>query len=82
MSIKSTHYVTREFAIEAIIHKSEELQEYTDDQISDILESIIHNGFYNFSIVTEEQIEKERNSIYGGRYFDSVYELPSPNDAY
>jgi hypothetical protein len=68
--------------IDIIQHKANLLDDYPDEYIAEILESIIYNGFYNFSIVSEEDLEKEKNSEYGGRYFDNVYSLPETNDAW
>ncbi len=71
MSIKSTHDVTREFAIQVITMK---LMALKDRQLELILEECIHNGFYNFSIV--ESI-KESNF-----YLDDLNNLPEYNDAW
>lgn len=73
MSIKTTHSVTREFAIEAIMKKIEE-GELTDNQISNLLEESIHNGFYNFMIVDDLDGE---NWI-----LDDLDNLPEYNDAF
>lgn len=50
MSIKTTHKVTKDFAIKAIMVK---LHECNDNQLENILEEAIHNGFYNFRIVDD-----------------------------
>jgi len=77
MSIKSTHIVTRKFAIEAILAKMNEIEKLTDGDLEDLLEEVIHNGFYNFSIVSEEEFKNNtRPSL------DNVYDLPSRNDAW
>ncbi len=70
MSIKTTHQVTREFALAAIAVK---LQSATDEQLEDILEEAIHNGFYNFVIVDK----LDSNYI-----LDDITDLPEYNDAY
>ena len=78
MSIKSTHRVTRQFAKEVIERK---LSNVDDNQLANILEEVIHNGFYNFMIVSEEELAKEKKSEWG-LYLDDVYNLPVYNDAY
>lgn len=78
MSIKSTHAVTRQFALDAIKMK---LEQTTDDQLENILEEIIHNGFYNFVIVPEQDLEKLKNSEFS-RILDDLENLPEYNDAY
>jgi hypothetical protein len=42
MSIKTTHSVTREFAIQAIMIK---LNSCNNEQLADILEDVIHNNW-------------------------------------
>lgn len=71
MSIKTTHSVTREFAIQAIMIK---LHSATNEQLEDMLETVIHNGFYNFSIVHD--LEGENWVL------DDLSNLPDYNDAY
>lgn len=72
MSIKTTHYVTREFAVAAILTK---LHTCTDEQLENILEEAIHNGFYNFLIVDKEALKK------CGFWLDDITNLPEYNDA-
>lgn len=79
MSIKSTHYCTREFALAAIQKK---LEDATDDQLANILEEIIHNGFYNFQIVTEDELEENKKSDYPTPYLTNIDSLPEYNDAH
>lgn len=88
MSIKTTHIVTREFAIAAIEKKLLELldclPEKTDDELSDILEDAVHNGFYNFSVVSPEEFEETRDGDYYTKrpYLYDLNNLPESNDAY
>ncbi len=83
MSIQTTYSVTREFAIAAIEKK---LEECTDRQLENILEETIHNGFYNFSIVEADELEREKRTdeAYGmtPRVLDDLDDLPEYNDAY
>lgn len=48
MGIKSTHQVLRQDALNIIYSR---LNDITDDQLSNVLEEVIHNGYYNFEIV-------------------------------
>jgi hypothetical protein len=71
MSIKTTHSVTREFALAAIFQK---LSQASDIQLENILETVIHNGFYNFQIV--ENLEGESYIL------NDLRNLPEYNDTY
>lgn len=71
MSIKTTHSVTRDFAIKVILSKLDDL---SDEQLSNVLEEVIHNGFYNFTIVNSTE-----NETY---YLDYLNNLPGYNDAW
>lgn len=71
MSIKTTHSVTRDFAIKVILSKLDDL---SDEQLSNVLEEVIHNGFYNFTIVNSIE-----NETY---YLDDLNNLPGYNDAW
>lgn len=99
MSIKSTHFVTREFAIQAIkrkVYENEQcckqriknlkngrkLKHISDSELEDILEEAIHNGFYNFSIVDQEDIDENKNQEYSRPYLDNLDYLPCYNDAH
>lgn len=73
MSIQSTHVVTREFALTAIQYK---LQSCTDEQIENILQEVIHNGFYNFNIVSETELEEVKESGPYALYIDNLHNLP------
>ena len=81
MGIKSTHSVTREFATLVILKKVAN-GEMTDEQLEDLLETAIHNGFYNFSIVSKEELEEEKNGRFGSFYLDDLDNLPEYNDVY
>ena len=78
MSIKTTHLVTREFALEAIYKK---LEEANDSQLANILEEAIHNGFYNFRVVTEETMEENKRDYYPDATLTDIHYLPKYNDA-
>lgn len=80
MSIKTTHYVTREFAIEAIQKKVDEIHELNDEELADFLEEAIHNGFYNFIIVSEEDLKNYEEKGYPT--LSSTWRLPERNDAW
>ncbi len=80
MSIKSTHYVTREFAIQTV-NKLLDEGRISDSQLADMLETAVHNGFYNFTVVDQETLEEEKRSEYG-RFLDDLDNLPEYNDAY
>jgi len=82
MSIKTTHLVTREFAIEAILKKQTELYNLTDDELSELLEESIHNGYCNFMIVSKSELEENKNKNYPTPYLDNIYDLPEKNDAW
>lgn len=77
MSIKSTHYVTRDFAIKAIEKKISEINNLSDDDLEELLEDVIHNGFYNFSIVSEEEVKTTSRPT-----LTSTWNLPCRNDAW
>ncbi len=82
MSIKTTYLVTREFALAAI---QKRLDDLSDDELSDVLETVLHNGFYNFWIVSEEDFNKNLtdNDNYTKMrpYLDDLENLPEHNDA-
>jgi ferritin len=79
MSIKTTHSCTREFAIEVIKKKLEE-DTLTDEQLANMLEEAIHNGFYNFSIQTIDWFIRDQEAGYPT--MDDVNNLPEYNDAW
>ena len=72
MSIKSTHLVTREFAIEAILQRQNDIYNLNNDQLSDLLEETLHNGFYNFRIVNEEEFNENKEKDYPFPYLDDI----------
>lgn len=80
MSIKTTHYTTREIAIESIEKKISEIYDLNDEELADLLEEVLHNGFYNFIIVSEDELENYKENNYPT--LDSTYNLPSRNDAW
>jgi len=80
MGIKSTHSVTREFAIEVIQSKLSDISDLNDEDLADLLELVIHNGFYNFNIVSPEQLKQIESE--GGYILDSMSYLPGRNNAW
>ncbi len=86
MSIKSTHNITREFAIEIIRKKIEE-KGITDEQLANMVEEAIHNGFYNFRIVDDQYMEEIKWNMDIGTtevelHLDDIDNLPEYNDAW
>lgn len=79
MGIKTTYLVTRELAIEAI---KEKINNATDEQLGDILETVVDNKFYNFIIVDQEYIEIEKKNKYFVTVFESVGSLPESDSYY
>jgi hypothetical protein len=80
MSIKTTHYTTREIAIAAIEQKISNIYDLNDEELADLLEEVLHNGFYNFTIVSEEELENYKEKHYPT--LDSTWNSPSRNDAW
>jgi hypothetical protein len=80
MSIASTYSVTREFAIEAIKKKLDD-RNTTDEQIANMLQEAIHNGFYNFRIEDDMDI---REKVWNCErfYLDDIDNLPEYNEAW
>jgi hypothetical protein len=76
MSIKSTHLVTRDFAIEAIIKKQEDLNSLNNEDLANLLEETIHNGYYNFCIVSQQEIEDNKTREWPRKYLDDINDLP------
>lgn len=60
MSIKSTHLVTRELAVQYILRRIIELDNET---LQNTLEEVLGNRFYNFRLVSEEELTSDYNSI-------------------
>jgi hypothetical protein len=79
MSIKTTHDVTREFALAAIMMK---LYEASDSKLEDMLETALGNGFYNFNIVSQEDFDNNKNEEYPAPYLEDLNNLPEENNAY
>lgn len=79
MSIKTTHLVTRDFAIQAILRK---LYDLSDAQLADMLETTLHNGFYNFSIVSDQELEDNFEKEYPTPALTDLNNLPEENDAW
>lgn len=79
MSVKSTHYITREVAIQIIMKK---IFECNDSQLADTLESIVDSSFHNFIIVDQEDFEKNKNKYEewdGDIYFSRLPYIESAN---
>lgn len=57
MSIRSTYYCTKEFASKVIIHLVS-TDNLSEEQLGNILEEAILNGYYNFVIVSENELKK------------------------
>lgn len=79
MSIKSTNYVTRETAMHTIMMK---LPHLTNEQLADVLEECVHNGFYNFRIVSQEEFDRNKEEEYRSPYIEFYHQMPEPNDAH
>jgi hypothetical protein len=80
MSIKTTHEIKRNLALEAINSK---LQDCTNSELSDILETLVANDFYNFTIVEEfeEPYEYNGNLYYSSR-IEYLSQLPDKYNQY
>ena len=81
MSIKTTHNITREDAL-YIIYEVLENREISDEHLANILEEVIHNGFYNFRIESKEYIENDKNSAFPSPYLDRDCYIPEYNTAW
>lgn len=55
MSIKSTHYITRETALAVMFSK---LQEVDNESLADMLEDFPESHFRNYRIITEDDLEE------------------------
>lgn len=84
MSIKTTHYVTRSFAQQAIakkmMEKMAEIHILDDEKLADLLEDMLHDGFKNFIVISDEQLVNEKRR--GSPYLDDLNNLPEENNAY
>lgn len=76
MSIKSTHWVTRDFAIEAIFKKLETINNISNKKLAYLLEEVVDNEYYNFTIVSEKDLENNRNEEWPRKFLDNINELP------
>ena len=79
MSVKSTHYITKDVAIQIIIKK---IFECNDSQLADTLESIVDSPFHNFIIVDQEDFEENKNRYEewdGDIYFSRLPYIESAN---
>lgn len=81
MGIKSTHLVTRESAIQIIKQKIEEIDSLNDEELANLLEEVIHNGFYNFEVVSDEEFKEQMEQEYPLPYID-IYNIPERNNAW
>ena len=82
MGIKTTHIVTRDFAIAAILKKQDEIYELNNEDLSELLEETLHNGFYNFRIVSDEEHQQNKYNGYPTPYLDDIANLPPRNDSW
>lgn len=57
------------------------LKHATDSKLEDLLEAAIHNGFYNFNIVSNWDFNLNLSKKYQSPYLDDLDCLPSYNDA-
>lgn len=57
MSIRSTYYCTKDFASNVIIYLLS-TDNLSEEQLGNILEEAILNGYYNFVIVSENELKK------------------------
>ena len=74
MSIKTTYEIKRNVALEAIYSK---LSNATDEELSDVLEILVANDFYNFTIVSEFELPTNFMGIlYDSPRIESLYDLP------
>lgn len=75
MGVKSTHDVTREFAIEAIIKR---LPYLNNQQLARVLEDAIYSCYHNFSIVDQSviDIQLEKYDHWDYCYLDDINDLP------
>lgn len=71
MSIKTTHSITREFAINIILKK---INDCTNEQLENVVEEVINNDFYNFIIVPEDKLKYENFKL------DNINNLPDEHN--
>ncbi len=71
MSIKSTHSVTRDFALQAIERK---LYGVDDRHLADILETVLHSPYHNFRVVSEAELKADKEKDY--HVLDDIEDLP------
>lgn len=81
MSIKSTHLVTRYNAIKIIQQKIKEINSLNNEELSNLLEEVIHNGFCNFEVVSDEEFEEQIEQEYQRPYID-CWNVPERNNAW
>lgn len=80
MGVKSTHLITRKVATQIIMQK---IFECSDSQLAETLESIVDSPFHNFSIVDEQEFEKNRDGYSeweGQKYFSGLPYIASANE--
>jgi hypothetical protein len=69
MSVKSTHLIKKEDAINLIENKMFSL---TDQQLSDIVEIIINNDFFNYSVVDNHEFGENKFAEYPDFFIDDL----------
>ena len=79
MGIASTKLVTRELALQTILSKVTQLD---DEELSDVLTELVHDGFSNFRIVSDNEFEENKKAgIYRDDYIENLEDMPERNDA-
>lgn len=80
MSIKTTFDIKKEIALAGIYDR---LREATDKELEYVLEILVANDFYNFSIVEEFE---PRTEFIGGFYdtpkIETIWDLPEKSYQY
>lgn len=73
MGVKTTHYVTRKTALDAIFQK---ISNCPDEQLGDILDLVVDNKFVNFVVVNQEIFDENKKDRWPSPYFESPESLP------
>ncbi len=55
MEIKTTHYITREIAMQVMFSR---LQQAKDEDLADMLESFPESHFRNYQVISSEDMEE------------------------
>jgi hypothetical protein len=73
MSVKSTHMVTRDFAISVIISK---VLVMSDDDLGDALEEVLRSEYHNFVVVSQKRMRENKLKEWPDPYLDDPDNLP------